>query len=98
MIQHFQQVLLSNHTSLRDSLYFFRAGEAHSPIEKHSEQEWTYFPVSMFNIPHLFGMVRVVSTDATDNMWVAERVYEKTFLIFYTYIVKIVFTILLFFG
>ena len=68
MIQHFQQVLLSNHTSLRDSLYFFRAGEAHSPIEKHSEQEWTYFPVSMFNIPHLFGMVRVVSTDATDNM------------------------------
>ena len=68
MIQHFQQVLLSNHASLRDSLYFFRAGEAHSPIKKHSEQEWTYFPVSMFNIPHLFGMVRVVSTDANDNM------------------------------
>jgi len=57
MIQHFQQLLLLNHPILRDSLYFFRAGEAHCPFKKRAECEWTYYPVQMFKRPHFFGMV-----------------------------------------
>lgn len=67
MIQNFQHVLLSNHTSLRDSLFFFRAGEAHNPTRKQQQEEWTYFPFNLFNNPHLFQMVRKVSTDINDS-------------------------------
>lgn len=72
MIQNFQQLLLSNHTSLRDSLYFFRAGEFHSPVNKESQEEWTYYPLGMFDNPHLFGMVRMVYTEAKDNVCVTK--------------------------
>lgn len=63
MLQHFQQVLLNNHTSLRDSLYFFRPGDAHSPTKKRPQHEWTFFPLGMFNIPHCFGMLQQMDAD-----------------------------------